>query len=880
MSIIARFTLKTLKKNKSRSLVTIIGIVLSVAMVTAVISCITSLQNYLVRQVEVNVGSWYGAAYSINSDERAKLLNDDRITDRVTLYNLGYATVQSNITDKPYIFVSAVCDDLNKLLPTYITDGRMPRSDNEIILPNHLLQNSNTDYKIGDKLTLNLGDRLLEGNSLYQKTPFDSSESLSDFEKRQYTVVGFYNRPKFEDYQAPGFTALTKMTNPKDNYRGMDLYFKTAKMGDVYSITESNSSINFNINSDLLRFSGQSNEVGFMNVLYGMGGILLFIIMFGSISLIYNAFSISVGSRVRQFGILKSIGATNRQIKTSVIFEAFFLCLFGVPLGVLSGVLGMFVTFKCTSGLIDMFVVNSDKSVSFSLSVSPMALVAAAVIGVVTVLISAWIPAHRAVKMTAIDAIKRNEKIKASKPIKTSRLTAKLFGFEGMLASKYYKRSRKKYRATVVSLFMSIVLFISATSFTAYMKQSVGMAATDYGYDISCGLSPTKSLNYDIIEKAFESLPEVSKVGYSDRLTKEIEFNGAAVNRDYLKFMGNDENADDGVRLYSYIYFVSDRDYKAYLKENNLKEAEYLNKNNPKALAMVSVNLYSNDDNRFHSFEILKNVRQTASICMVKETMGDYKLAFVSDDNSTVTYRKGKLEKTVKYRDALEKIPLNIEKTVKKLPYCTANSEIGSVVILLPQSLKNTVLGKEQDNNERTFYFKSSNPSSTTDAIYDYLKGQHIAYESVFNVHEMQKTSMAMIRIVNIFSYGFIVLISLIAIANVFNTITTNIYQRRREFAMLKSVGMTNGGFNKMMNFECLLYGFKSLILGIPVSILLSYLMYLAIGNGFSSLYIFPWFGVLLSVLAVFTVVFVTMLYSMSSIKKDNPIDALKNENL
>ena len=130
------------------------------------------------------------------------------------------------------------------------------------------------------------------------------------------------------------------------------------------------------------------------------------------------------------------------------------------------------------------------------------------------------------------------------------------------------------------------------------------------------------------------------------------------------------------------------------------------------------------------------------------------------------------------------------------------------------------------------------------------------------------------------FSYGFIVLISLIAAANVFNTISTNISLRRREFAMLKSVGMTQKGFNKMMNFECLLYGSHALLFGLPVSCGVTYLIYLAIMEGFETTFHLPWTAIGIAVLSVFLVVGATMMYSMSKVKKDNPIDALKNENL
>lgn len=142
------------------------------------------------------------------------------------------------------------------------------------------------------------------------------------------------------------------------------------------------------------------------------------------------------------------------------------------------------------------------------------------------------------------------------------------------------------------------------------------------------------------------------------------------------------------------------------------------------------------------------------------------------------------------------------------------------------------------------------------------------------------ETERAMITVINIFSFGFITLISLIAAANVFNTISTNLNLRRREFAMLKSIGMTPRAFSKMMNFECLLYGFKGLLYGLPVSFFITWLIYRAIGNGLETAFFIPWYSIAIAVGSVFLVVFATMLYSMHKIHKENTIDALKNENL
>ena len=115
--------------------------------------------------------------------------------------------------------------------------------------------------------------------------------------------------------------------------------------------------------------------------------------------------------------------------------------------------------------------------------------------------------------------------------------------------------------------------------------------------------------------------------------------------------------------------------------------------------------------------------------------------------------------------------------------------------------------------------------------------------------------------------------------ANVFNTISTNVALRRREFAMLRSVGMTRGGMNRMMNYECLLYGFRALAFGLPLSALMTLFIYDTVGSSVSSTFQIPWSAVAVAVCSIFVVVFATMLYAMGRIKRENPIDALKNEN-
>ena len=179
-----------------------------------------------------------------------------------------------------------------------------------------------------------------------------------------------------------------------------------------------------------------------------------------------------------------------------------------------------------------------------------------------------------------------------------------------------------------------------------------------------------------------------------------------------------------------------------------------------------------------------------------------------------------------------------------------------------------------------TFYLESDNHTASYERIQKNLSQNGFPTQTFYDVAADSEMNKNLITIIQVFAYGFVILISLISVANVFNTISTNISLRRREFAMLKSVGMTKKDFNKMMNFECLIYGIKALALGLPVSFAVTYIIYSAITQGFGTEFYLPLKAVAIAVISVFLVVFVTMLYAMRKIKKDNPIDALKNENL
>ena len=899
MTIFQKFTLRSLRKNRVRTLVTIVGILLSTAMFTAVTTCISSLQEYLLETIRQTDGDWHGAAFSVGSGEVSALESDREVEGGTALQNLGYAAMEgSQNPDKPYLFVAGMDAGAADTLPIHLTEGRLPQNGAEILLPQHLRQNGGVIFALGDTLTLPLGQRVSDGYVLGQHTPYLSgeegadSESLAVAEQRTYTVVGFYERPSFEELSAPGYTALTVQdgTGP-DSY---DCYFRLRHPADVYTYLAARfPDGNTGTNEDLLRFMGVSDNTNFNSVLYSFAAILIVIIVFGSISLIYNAFSISISERTRQFGLLSSIGATRRQMRGSVLFEALVLSGIGVPLGILAGIAGIGVTLHFTSGLFGSLM-NGSESVQLQLHVSWPAVAVAAVISVGTVLLSAWLPARRAVKIPAIDAIRQTADIRIRpRQVKTGRLVYRLFGFEGMLASKNYKRNRRKYRATVVSLFMSVVLFISASSFCAYLEAGIDTLTDQAGYDVSYRYVPedeTVPQDREALFSEMSGVPGVTQSGYLYELYDVVMLDSQYYSEEYTTYLREHDN--EGYAAYTSgkmeqavrLLFLDDATYTAYLDGLGLDSGAYLEQANPPAVAIDQTRIYQADEGKFYTLRLLGDELPAVSWERPKlETEGYTYRYSVGGENGVMTYvyeNEAGEERELSEREAFEAVTLTLGSRTEQLPFCVEPAQYQVLTLLYPYRALEAVAGGRSRFSDPLFCFEADDHRAVYDRMVSLFEERGIAADRLYDQAATEETNRALAAIIHIFSYGFITLISLIAMANVFNTISTNIGLRRREFAMLKSIGMTKKSFHKMMNFECLLYGCKGLLYGLPVSLLLTYWIYRSVQDGWNASFFVPWQSIVIAVGSVFLVVFATMLYSMRRINRDNPIDALKDENL
>lgn len=942
MSIFHKVTLRYLKENRTRTLVTIVGIILSAAMFTAVTTSISSLRHYLIQSTIYNEGNWYGSAYDLSMKEKEQLASDSRTVQSVSMELLGFADLKESINeDKPYLCVQGIQADFTDMMPIHLIKGRLPENKSEILLPEHLKDNGGIDWTVGDKLSLNLGTRVnnhgefLTNHTAYQNSEDEDSyetsedgeiltERLIPGESHHYTVVGIYERPNYEEYHAPGYTALTIAEN--NSSHTYNLYLRTAPGRDaankLQQMFNEMDNIAWELNYNLLRIYGYSGESPYNQVLYTLGAILILIIMFGSISLIYNAFSISVSERTKQFGLLASIGATKRQLINSVLFESLFLSIIGIPLGMLSGLLGIGITFYFVRDMLESglgyygdsyqmmrlsLIFGPAKNVSLGLHPSPSALTISVLVALLTVLISAYIPAQRAMKKSAIDAIRQSNDISIrSKKVKTSRLTQKLFGFEGTLATRNYKRNRRKYRATVISLFLSVVLFISTSSFCAYLSVSTGTVLGNKSFDIAYVLDPDSGVSPDTLLSELSEPENVTASTYAIREYFDCAVKTSDLDSGLLDFQrreeeqwNNEYQEYEDTSTNATFFFLADKDFRSYLQKLNLSEEEFFDPQNPKAVAVDSLRVYSNVDQKYHQFSAFTAGTQTEINLYLTRRRENYDNGGIYRDENGIAvcdfYHQGPDDEmiTIPRDEACFKLPLALGAVVQQAPPFFPDDD-DWLRLFYPYSMIDSVFsGLEEGvsyyqvpdtpiakNTETELFFQCKNHTLTAADMTKRLKDKGLYTSSLVDYTASQESDRAMITVINVFSYGFITLISLIAAANVFNTISTNINLRRREFAMLKSIGMTPKAFSKMMNFECLLYGFKGLLYGLPVSFAITWMIYRAVGQGLVTSFFIPWYSIAIAVGSVFLVVFITMLYSMRKIQKENTIDTLKNENL
>lgn len=894
MNIFSTYTLKSLKENKVRTIVTIMGVIVSVAMICAITTLIASLNNYTRQETMSSKGNWHINIENLTYSEVLEYKNNEDLYNVNTNQIQGFAKFDKpGEINMPYLYLLGTNKSFLDNIGLKVVKGRLPEKENEILLPRGLMTYVGKEiYKLDDRIKLTLGDRIsLEdfthndtvykrGDAIPQGVRYkQDTEQFEETQMKEYIVVGFYECFALMYFDSAGDAALTLEDTQNIEEYGYNIYFKEKSLGGIYAKYDKLHQVVYQNNSLIAR-----EQNGFMAFSKSMGitiipiFIVILIIIFASIALIYNAFAISVNERTKQYGLLSSIGATKRQLKKTVLYEAMYVSVVGIPLGILSGILGIGTTLFYVGPKITESILNSE--VGFTMSVSYVSIIVACILSFVTVLISAYIPSRRATKVTAMEAIKLSKDIKIKhKKVKSGNLVMKLFGIEGLLADKYFKRSKKKYRATVISLSMSIILFIVVSSFCGHMRaqyiyeneNTINSSDLSYAYySIS---------NADDINNIYEQFKKFDNVNDMNYIV-ELNYHDISIAKRYINYesgirvYGDGLSALDEYIVYSNIVFVDDKTYTNLLKENYIPAESNLNKI-----------LFYENSNEYNKSGFSSNIKNDFKFKMFNLS------AFDIDSRLNVNYRGENL--VIYYDDngnhVKKEIVLNNEEAEDitdefKVDYVIEN--VSSLMYFSPYPLFILPLSECENysgvfSNDANAYvqLKTSNHKQLIEDFKKITSNLNYGYSFINNVQSKINVQNTIV-VINVFSYGFITLITFIAIANVFNTITTNIYLRKRDFAMLQSVGMSEKGIQKMTRYECIMYGLKSLLYGIPPAIILATLAYMVMFHNYFGEYVFPWKSILISCVFVFLIVFATMSYAVKKLRQINIIETLKNENI
>lgn len=854
MKVLNDLSIQDLKLNKKRSIVIIIGIILSTALICGVAGLVTSFQKTMVDTAKEGQGNYHTIFYNVPKDELKYIEENREVKDYFLSEELGYSYLPNpkNVEETPIVNVISMNDKFIENMSVKLKEGRLPENDTELAISTRINEKFNINYKVGDTITLNINE---------------TEQNMENGIPKTYKIVGIIERPilAIESYDVDWFTAITKMQNvnkkaniavlynkPKDyikNIENINNMTKTENNEDGASfsgLSNKYKSYKYNlmVNKELLAYEGASLDDETLKTIYGLGAFIIEIVLVSSVFVIRNGFEISITERLKQYGMLSSIGATKKQIKKSVYFEGFILGLIGIPIGILSGVFAIYILVNVVNYILKDYI---SKGTLLTYSMSWIAIAISAFVSIITIWLSCKKSAKKASKVSPIEAIRNSEDVKLkAKKVKCPKIITKIFKTGGEIAYKNLKRSKKKYRTTVISIIVSIVIFISISSFIQYGFKMSEAYYTEMNYNYMVFMQENEDNKEEL--KKYKILEDISKlpdageysINKSNVLTMNMDEKHKAELTEYGKEIKERfYNEENGVRIDEInIISLSKEAYERYVSKLGGDYEKYKN-----GAILIDKNINTNNDGK----KIQGNI---------------------------YTWKKGDII-TGKINDT----QYNIEILAK-----TEEIPAGVNILYNPDAF---IIVSEDFINKVGYktialYSNSKDAYKLDEEIKQYKQENNITDNTIqtFNMEESARAENAVVLVISIFLYGFIGVITLIGITNIFNTITTNMNLRKKEFAMLKSIGMTKKEFNRMIRLESIFYGLKSLIIGIPIGTILSYGMYTVFRNNMEMEYVLPYKSIVISIVFVAVIIGIIMKYSMSKINKQNVIETIRNDNI
>ena len=934
MNLMKTLTLKNLKLNRKRTIVTIVGIILATALLSALVTLVSSFQYSMIKYQKQKDGDFHVKFSNVKMSELSEFKNNRNIESTFETMGMGFAKLDGcKNEDKPYAYVMATDEAGFERGCFKLIEGRMAKNEDEIVIPRHLKTNGRIDIKVGDEITLDVGKRydsntegVISENCAYEH----EAETLTDTVTKHYKVVGIMERPGYgmEDYSAAGYTFVTYSDELAaiDNgtkseaseadttltvysrYTQKALRNKDAVTADIIGVDEklfekaNNSSVEMSseesdrflkemenakydiyMNGYLINYECVFPIDGSFKALFTVAAVVALIIILTSVYCIKNSFNISITEKIRQYGMLASVGATRQQIKSSVKTEAAMLGVVGIPVGTMSGILASLILVKVVNALSAGWL-----NVALSFHTSLPALILAVILSIATIYFSATGSARRAAKVTPLEAIRNTKEIKIkSAKLKTPAIIGRIWGIGGVISYKNIKRNNKKYRTTVTSIVICSVTFIVISYFMSVAFSMVGMSYASTDYNIGINMSCKKDIDIEKLTKLVSGIEGVDD--YLVGAGYDFDVSKPKYTKEYGEYCRQLYADSEDVSQMFLITVLDDKSYDKYASDAGIKNA---------AAGAILVNKCTFDVYNENSSKYAKKEME-----LYKYKAGDtiecgynvYDDAS-SDDNAVEGGTESSTEDNSGYVDE-ETINNGVRKTVDvTIAGVTDKVPIGykgysNTLLFMNQKGFESLWGDGKNGNEikpgyasYSAYVVAENADEYQDTFEKETEGNPEYSQISFYVSNLDKEmrdEKSLFTLLGVFAYGLIVVIALIGITNIINTLSTGMELRSREFATLRSIGMTDKQFVGMVRLESVFISVKALVIGVPLGILISYLLCVMMNRMDDAIiYEPPYKAIILCILVVIMLIYAIMKLSMTKLRHNNIIETIKNENL
>ena len=822
-------TLKYLKENKKRTLFTIIGIILSLSLISGVGFLGLSVRDLLYDNAIKNSGDYEFGFWNVDKKVISILRNDVDLDKVGVITNADSGSYKLGGFEDCTIYITSedeVC--LKDIFKTELTEGRLPENGSELIISDEAKEY--LKLELNDKITL---------NEINYKNEKEIKVGVKEF-----TIVGFTKESFPSDGTwLNGITFLEKIENNKT----YDIKFTVKDNKNKYQTVLSKAK-RLNIeeelidsNNDLLALRGQSEYKGINDVIKGISIFVIIIIMITTIFLIYNTINISITERMAEFGILRSIGATPKQIRNLVIKESLILCLISIPFGVLSGFIGVWITVKLLESNISMMFNDSILTVKFYPSIILFTLI----IGVITIFIASFGPARKAGKVSPISIIKGSSG--GSIKYYNGKIVRKIFGVEGWVAYKNIRKNSKRFIVTILSLSISLIMFILFT--TLNMKRLDELAYINKSSLTHGNIYLRKDIVNEVSDK-IKNINGIDEVYIQPYLWLEyLALDPALITDEFKSSYGYESDEFlNNITILGY----DDNSLKELGVENGLKDGE-----------VIIINSFAryNEDGKLENINI-SNLEEDDTFKIPVSNFSTLEENFL-----------GLLIEDLNNDNCIE---FKVKKILDKNPFESDYNY--DFKIIMSKDFLEKINTSEYIRYELKFKYTNINDEKLTESASNEIQSIEEDYKLTLNdLNADNKMQQQMWIVINVFVYGFIVIISLIGIVNVVNTISLNILLKKKEFGTLGTIGMSERQLSKMVILEGMLHGIISSIIGGIISLGLVLIAVKIINFGLTVSNKIYWQPFVIGFTINLLVVLIASLIPLNKLKKMSLVETIRN---